>query len=99
MAPSHVVARCTSGTVKIDFTEASCAHREVTVVAEATSGSVTMVVPRGWNVRIPSASTRSGSVTNKATDPPELGAPTLSVHGTVRSGTVKVRYPYRTQRR
>lgn len=99
IAPHHITARCTSGTVKLDFTEAVVPRGEVVVDASARSGSVVLIVSRGWNVRIESAQVGSGSVTNKATDPPHPGAPTLRVHGSVRSGTVKVRYPYRTKKR
>lgn len=99
VAPGRIVARSTSGTVKLDFTEAARPAGDVTVEAETRSGAIVLIVPRGWHVRIESASTHSGSVTNKAIDPPQAGAPTLYVHGTVRSGTVKVRYPYRTRKR
>lgn len=99
LVPRQIMARSTSGTVKLDFTEGDCPHREVIVQAETRSGSVVLVVPRGWNVRILSSSTGSGNVLNKANDPPRAGAPTLSVHASVRSGTVKVRYPYRSRRR
>lgn len=97
LVPRRIRAQCGSGTVKLDFTEATCPP-EVVVEASARSGSVILIVPRGWAVRIESASTTSGSVVSKANDPVEPGAPMLRVHGSVRSGTVKVRYRYRRKR-
>lgn len=99
IAPPHIVARCTSGSVKLDFTEAVCQASEITVEASAKSGSVVLIVPRGWEVHIESANVGSGNVLSKALDTPRPGAPVLRVHGTVRSGTVKVRYPYRSRKR
>ncbi|MGA8114227.1 MAG: DUF1707 domain-containing protein [Actinocatenispora sp.] len=98
VVPSMIIAECTSGNVKIDFTEAVCPHAEVRVDATCGAGNITMVVPRGWTVRIDSASSRMGNVTNKANDPPAPGAPTLRVTGAVRSGNIKVRYPYRSKK-
>lgn len=97
--PRHITARCTSGNVTVDFTEAVCPHSEVLVEASATSGNVTIIVPRGWAVRIDSAQVGMGSIKNKATDPPEPGKPLVRVRGTVRSGNVKVRYPRGRRRR
>ena len=98
VVPPRIVAVSTSGNVKLDFTEAVCPP-EIEVHARTRSGNVIMIVPRGWNVRIESASAGEGNVVSKATDPPEPGAPTLRVHGEVRSGNVKVRYPYRTRKK
>ncbi|MQA79856.1 MAG: DUF1707 domain-containing protein [Streptosporangiales bacterium] len=98
LVPRRIRAQCGSGTVKLDFTEATCPP-EIVVEATARSGSVVLIVPRGWAVRIESASTTSGSVLSKANDPVEPGAPLLRVHGSVRSGTVKVRYRYRRRSR
>lgn len=98
VVPRHITARCTSGNVILDFTEADCAHSEVLVEASATSGNVMIVLPRGWAVRIESAQVGMGNVKNKATDPPLPGKPLVRVRGTVRSGNIKVRYPRRRRR-
>lgn len=94
--PSSITAECKSGTIKINFTEAVCPHREVAVRATATSGSVVLVVPHGWKVDLDNASATSGSVVNKVKGPPAPNAPLLRVTGEVRSGTIKARYPRRT---
>lgn len=93
VVPQRVTARCTSGSVTVDFTQAHCPHPEVVVEASATSGTVTVIVPRGWAVRIESAHVGMGQIKNKATDPPQPGKPLVRVRGTVRSGSVRVRYP------
>lgn len=93
VVPRQITARCTSGNVTVDFTEADCPHPDVVVEASATSGNVTLIVPRGWAVRIESAQVGMGSIKNKATDPPQPGKPLVRVRGTVRSGNIKVRYP------
>lgn len=94
--PSKIIAQCTSGTIKIDFTQAICPLREVAVHAEASSGTVLLIVPFGWSVDVGNVSASSGSVVNKVTGHPEERSPILRVSGTVQSGTVKARYPRRT---
>ncbi|HEX6444593.1 MAG TPA: DUF1707 domain-containing protein, partial [Streptosporangiales bacterium] len=64
LVPRQITARCTSGNVTIDFTEADCPHGEVLVEASATSGNVTVIVPRGWAVRIESAQVGMGNIKN-----------------------------------
>ena len=94
--PAHIDAQCTSGSIKLDFTEADCSHREVTVDVAAKSGSVVFVVPHGWAVDLDQASAASGSVVNKVRERPHPGAPTLRISGTVTSGVIKARYPRRS---
>lgn len=93
--PAHINAECASGSIKLDFTEADCFQREVTLEVSARSGSVVMVVPHGWAVDLDNASASSGSVVNKIRERPRPGAPMLRVSGTVTSGVIKARYPRR----
>lgn len=99
VVPAQIVAECTSGNVKIDFTEADCRHAEVRVDASCRSGNVTLIVPRGWSARVESATSGMGNIRNKVTDPPAPGTPTILLTGQVRSGNIVIRYPYRTKRR
>lgn len=94
--PSHIVAECTSGTIKLDFSEAECFHREVTIDVSARSGSVVLIVPHGWAADLDRASATSGSVVNRIRERPRPGAPILRVSGTVKSGVIKARYPRRS---
>lgn len=93
--PSHIAAECTSGSIKIDFTEAECHHREVTVDACAASGSVVLIVPKGWAVKIDQASASSGSIKSKVDERPASGPPLIRIRGKVSSGVIKARYPRR----
>jgi len=93
--PAHITAECTSGSIKVDFTEAECVHREVTVEVMARSGSVVLIVPKGWAVDLAQATATSGSVVNKVRGRPEPDAPILCVSGQVLSGTISARYPRR----
>ncbi len=93
LVPRTIAAQCTSGTVKLDFTEAECPYREVTIDAHAKSGSVVLVVPHGWSVNLDNATATSGDVVNKLQGPPGPGKPVLRVSGRVTSGTIKARHP------
>ena len=93
--PSQINAECHSGSIKLDFTEAECFHREVEINVSARSGSVVLVVPHGWAVDLDRASSASGSVKNKIRERPIPGAPKLRVSGKVTSGVIKARYPRR----
>jgi hypothetical protein len=94
--PSQILAECSSGTIKLDFTEASVLHREIAVHATATSGSVVLIVPHGWVVVMDDVSSTSGSIVNKVGGQPDPYRHTVRINGAVRSGTIKARYPRRS---
>jgi hypothetical protein len=91
--PADITAEATSGTINLNFTEAYCPHRQVHIQANATSGSVVLIVPPGWGVIMDDATSTSGSIVNKVDVMPAAGATTLIVSGGVRSGMIKARYP------
>jgi hypothetical protein len=93
LVPSTITAECTMGTVHIDFAQARCARKDVTLRATCGSGTILVIVPRGWLVRMEDVSTGMGSVVNKATDPADPVMPTLHVHATVGMGTIKIKHP------
>ena len=93
VVPPRIVASCSSGTVKIDFTEAVCSHREVLLEATCGMGNILVTVPRGWTVWIDSLTTNMGTIKNKATEPGHPDAPVLRVTGKVGLGTLKIKYP------
>ena len=94
--PSQIEAECNSGSIKLDFTEAECMHREVNINVSVRSGSAVFIVPHGWGVNLDNTSSSSGSVKNKILERPRPGAPTLQISGTVTSGVIKARYPRRS---
>ena len=77
----------------IDFTEAVCRHREITVDASCGMGKIVMVIPRGWSVNIDAASTNTGHIVNRANHPPDRDAPRLRVIGHAGSGKIRIRHP------
>jgi hypothetical protein len=89
--PRRIVARSTTGLIKIDFTEASCVHREVTVEASCGTGWITLIVPQGWTVRIDASSTNTGNIRNKATRPADPTAPTVNVIAHPRLGYIRIK--------
>ena len=94
--PTHITAECTSGSIKLDFTESECPHREVTVEVSAKSGSVVLIVPKGWSVDLDRATVKSGSIVNRVRERPSAGAPVLHVSGNVLSGSIRARHPRRS---
>ena len=94
--PPQIIAECTSGSIKLDFTEANVAHQEVSVRATASSGSIVLIVPHDWVVVTDDVSSSSGSIVNKVGGRPGPYTRTLRVTGSVRSGTIKARFPRRS---
>ncbi|MFE7528913.1 DUF1707 domain-containing protein [Kitasatospora sp. NPDC057542] len=89
--PRRIVAECRMMHIEIDFTEAVCPHREVTVEAACGAGHIRLITPAGWGVRVDGASTNTGHIVNKAAEVAEPGAPTLTVIGHPRSGLIKIK--------
>ncbi|MFC7743105.1 DUF1707 domain-containing protein [Nocardiopsis composta] len=95
VAPSEIVASAGMGNIKLDFTEAECPHKVMTVKVSAGMGNVVVVVPRGWEVQTQEMSTGMGNVINRVTDPPGRDSRLLRFSGNVTMGNLKVRYPSR----
>ncbi|MFG2621392.1 DUF1707 domain-containing protein [Streptomyces sp. NPDC048507] len=91
VVPPRIVAECKMLNILIDFTEASCVHREVTLEASCGMGTVQVVVPAGWAVRIDPASTNTAHISNRADGPVDPTEPVLTVVGHPRSGQIKIR--------
>lgn len=99
VVPRHISAVSHMGNIKIDFSQAECHEREVTLDVKSSMGNVTIIVPHGWSVRTHRLRLTVGAVRNKAIDPPEHGAPALEVTGRAAMGDVKIRYPNRWELR
>jgi hypothetical protein len=91
--PSRIDAKCSSGDVRIDFSEATCPHREVTLDLDCGWGTILVIVPRGWTLLFESMATGAGDITNKITAPPEPGLPVLRAHCKVTAGNIRFRHP------
>jgi hypothetical protein len=88
--------RAGMGTVTIDLTEAEFDDWDVEIVVQATMGAITVIVPRGFDVRQVG---RIGAVTS-VLDPPIPGFPVVRLSATADMGTIRVMHPRaRKQRR
>ena len=93
VVPAEITASTASGSIRLDFTEAVCAAPVVELHAGVASGSIRVTIPHGWRVNADNVAIVSGSVKNKATEPPLPGYPTLRVDGSVASGSIRIGYP------
>jgi len=93
--PSRIEIEVGSGSVKLDFTEALVAHPTVDITVAVKSGSVTIVMPQGGTAEVDSVEVRSGEVKSKVPAVPSASGPHVRVTGSVRSGSVMVRYQRR----
>ncbi|WP_067695345.1 hypothetical protein [Nocardia jejuensis] len=94
--PRYVSAECISGKLVIDFTQALCSRREIDVRVDAGSGTIVLVVPRGWRVDLDGVKCGDGAIANRVKLPRFPGAPLIRVVGHVDSGVLKARYDYRS---
>jgi Domain of unknown function (DUF1707) len=91
IVPRRITAESTTGWITIDFTQASCAHREVTVEVITRTGWIQLIVPDGWAARVGPLSTYTGHISNRAAETPDPGAPTVIVTGHPLFGYIKIR--------
>jgi hypothetical protein len=93
VVPPLIVAKCARSLIRIDFTQASCEHREVVVEASCGTGWITLIVPHGWAVVIDASSTNTANIHNKAHGPVDPNAPRITVIGHPRLGYVRIKRP------
>jgi hypothetical protein len=89
--PRRITAETTSGIITIDFTQATCAHREVDVQAVLRSGWIRLILPEGWAARVGPSSTNTSHISNKAAENPDPGAPTVIVTGHPETGYIRIK--------
>ncbi|MEV5648046.1 DUF1707 domain-containing protein [Nocardia sp. NPDC052254] len=97
IVPAEITATAASGSVRLDFAEAICPHPLVELHIGVASGSVRLIVPRGWTVDLDRVAIASGSAKNRI-DGPLPGYPTLRVDGSIGSGSIRARNPKRPRR-
>jgi len=95
IVPRRITAESTTGWITIDFTQASCAYREVTVEVITRTGWIQLILPDGWAARVGPLSTYTGHISNRAADWADPGAPTVIVTGHPLFGYIKIRQRYR----
>jgi len=91
IVPPRITAESTTGWITIDFTQASCAHREVTVEVITRTGWIQLILPDGWAARVGPLSTYTGHISNRAAETADPGAPTVIVTGHPLFGYIKIR--------
>jgi hypothetical protein len=91
VVPRLITAESTTGWITIDFTEASCAYREVTVEVITRTGWIQLILPEGWAARVGPLRTYTGHISNKAAETADPGAPTVTVTGHPVFGYIKIR--------
>ncbi len=89
--PRQITAKSTTGFITIDFTQATCMHREVAVEAETRTGRIRLILPDGWAAWIGPSSTGTSHISNKAAETAAPGAPTVIVTGHPVHGYIKIR--------
>jgi hypothetical protein len=91
--PGRIIAETRTGHMTIDFTQAVCAHREITVEAVCRSGWIKLILPADWAARIGPASTNTGHISKQAVAPAGRGRPavTVTVTGHPKPGHIKIR--------
>jgi hypothetical protein len=95
IVPRRITAESTTGWITIDFTQASCAYREVTVELMTRTGWIQLILPEGWAARVGPLSTYTGHISNRAAETADPGAPTVIVTGHPLFGYIKIRQRYR----
>jgi hypothetical protein len=94
VVPRRMEIRVSSGSVRLDFTEAVITQPVLRIDAEVTSGSLTLITKPGIAVDAGDVSIRSGTVKVRPHGGPEVPA-LLSIHvsGKVGSGSITARPP------
>ena len=91
IVPRRITAESTTGWITIDFTQASCVYREVTVEVMTRTGWIQLILPDGWAARVGPLSTYTGHISNRAAETADPGAPTVIVTGHPLFGYIKIR--------
>jgi hypothetical protein len=97
IVPQRIEVRVTSGSVKLDFTEAVLSQPRLLIDAEVRSGRLTLVTKPGILVDADDVAIKSGNV--KVREPWGDSVPVtlrVDVSGKVRSGQITARPPRRT---
>jgi Domain of unknown function (DUF1707) len=97
VVPRRIEARVTSGSIKLDFTEAAIGHRSIDIDAQVRSGSLTIITRPGIAVDTDDVAIGSGNVKVRA--PWGAQVPVrlqINVSGRVGSGHIVARPPRRS---
>lgn len=79
----------TFGTIRVDLRDATLQEGGATIDADATFGTIDIVVPRSWRVAI-AGDQFLGSITDRTVVPPAADAPVLRIKADATFGSVTV---------
>lgn len=97
VVPRKIEARVTSGSIKLDFTQAVIAHRSIDVIAEVRSGNLTIITKPGIAVDTDDVAIGSGGVKVRAPWAHQVPVRLqINVSGRVGSGNIVARPPRRS---
>jgi DUF1707 SHOCT-like domain len=97
LVPQRMEVRVTSGSVKLDFSEAVITQPSLLIDAKVNSGGLTLVTKPGIVVDTDEVAVRSGAIKVKSPWPADTPAILrIQVAGSVGSGSIKARPPRRT---
>jgi hypothetical protein len=95
--PARMELKATSGSIRLDFTEAVLTGHDLHIDAEVRSGSITFITKPGIVVDLDDVSVRSGSVKVRAPWSPDTPALLrVTVTGRCGSGSITARPPRRS---
>ena len=79
------------GSLKVYFDQAALNNNSATVNVNVSFGSISLFIPRTWNVQI-NAETSFGNIEEKGARTPVVDAPVLYVMGEVSFGSLEIIY-------
>jgi len=97
VVPRRIEAKVTSGSIKLDFTQAAIAHRSIDIEAEVRSGHLTIITKPGIAVDTDDVAIGSGHVRVRAPWGTQVPVSLqINVSGRVGSGHIVARPPRRS---
>jgi hypothetical protein len=94
VVPRRIEVRVSSGSAKLDFTQAVITQPSLTIDAEVRSGSLILITKPGITVDVNDVAVRSGTVQDKTQWSPAAPAMLhIQVSGRIGSGHISVRAP------
>lgn len=98
LVPPFIKASSGMDTVRIDCTRAEFASSVIDLELTAGAGSVKLIVPQGWGVRMDRLGRGLGSAKSSVDEVPAPGYPLVVVRGGVGLGSFRARHPNRFER-
>lgn len=89
--PPFVRVQALADTVRLDCLQATTQAEVIDLEVLPGAGTVLLVVPSGWGVRVDRLGKNWGSITTKVPEQPAWGHPLIAVRGSIGLGSFKAR--------